>query len=407
MASVTSMLTSIGIGAPPASVSDAKKAAQDQKAAVGDLTNAVSGMKTSLSLLTATGAPASVTGPIKDNLASGNALLANASSMTPAELTKKTAQIQSQHEIDTMNHANTMRAKDIEELTAAEKDVTQIVKNILADARASQNTRDSCTRLLTEIQDAKRAISNAVFTKEENTLGSSLTSGSVLDAPLKYTRPNVLTPEDIKISINIIQDGYDDETDNNLGKLNRKGTNLYITYVWPVIFFSLFAFCVIVAGIVSSNACLPNELYSAYNRVYYFIYGSILFPITLPVYGVFYPPEWYSTICPLYSNDGTRPLVPDLPDGTESVLSSVSSLLSSPSSFMSSFFGGGDADPAGGTAAADDVPALKGVFYYFYPLVKNPVAKSNLTIMSLIATVLVWGYLFISGSIELISQFTT
>lgn len=410
MASVTSMLTSIGIGAPPASVSDAKKAAKDQQAAVGDLTSAVSGMNTSLSVLTATGAPASVTGPIKDNLTSANTLLSNASSMTPAELTKKTAEIQSQHEIDKMNHANITRKKDIADLTVEQKAATKIVKKILADKRTSQDTRDSCTRLLTEIQEAKKAIISAKFTKEaitkeEFAVGGSRRPRNASDKPLKYARPDVLTPEDIEISVNIIQDSYDDETDNNLGKLYRNGMRLFNKYVWPAIFFTLFAFCVIVAGIVSSNACLPNELYSAYNRVYYFIYGAILFPITLPMYGVMYPPEWYSTFCPIYSNDGTRPLVADLPDGKESVLSSASSLLSS-----FGFFGGGDADaPAADAPAADApapaaaAPALKGALYYFYPLVKNATAKSNLSKMSLVATVLVWGYLVSIGATGLLS----
>ena len=417
MTSVTSMLTSIGIGAPPASFSDAKAAAADQQSAVGGLTTTVSGINSSLSLLTATGAPASVTGPMKDNLTSANALLKNASSMTPAELTKKTAAIQSQHDIDTMNHANITRNQDLADLNAAQKAATKVVKSILADKKASQKTRDASVKLLTDIQDAKNAISNAKFTREGFVGGSrrpaappgGSATGSSTQTPLIYVRPEVLTSDDIDAQINSIQDSYDDETDNNISKLSRNGTRLYYKYVWPAIFFTVFAFCVVVAGIVSSNACLPDELYSMYNRAFYFVYGAILFPITLPMYGLLYPPEWYSTLCPLYSNDGTGPPVADELDGTASLSTSLTSGLSS---LTSGFFGGGtdvtppatSVPPGAAATGAAAIPTLKGATYYFYPLVKNATAKSNLGKMTLVATILVWGYLINIGGISLLSS---
>lgn len=430
MTSVTSMLTSIGIGAPPASFSDAKKAAANQKSAVGDLTNTVSGINTSLSLLTATGAPASVTGPMKDNLTSANALLKNASSMTPAELTQKSAAIQSQHEVDTMNHANITRKKDLTDLIAAEKRAIKIIKSILANKKASQKTRDACVKLMTDIQAAKKAITNAKLTREGFVAEGSLPDTSKgskpkkstrksSQAPLIYVRPDVLTPDDIDIYINIIQDGYDDETDNNFGKLYRNGTVLYYKYVWPTIFFTIFAFCVIVAGIISSNACLPNELYSIYNRAFYFFYGAILFPITLPMYSILYPPEWYSTICPLYSNDGRGPVVADELDGNASLLTSASDTLTSAQSKLTSLQGAiadpktaflkmfGGAEPATSTDSTANVakPPLKGATHYYYPLVNDAVAKANLGKMSLVATILVWGYLISIGGISLLSSF--
>jgi len=428
MSSVTSMLTSIGIGAPPASFSDAEKAAKDQKAAVGGLTSTVSGISSSLSLVSATGAPASVTGPMKDNLASANTLMANASSMTPAELTKKTAAIQAKHDIDKANHANVMRDKDLEELTASAKATEIIVKRILADARTSQKTRDDCASIMQEIEEGKRRISTARFTREQFVVSGGTGQEGSVEPPLIYTRPKVITPEDIEIRIETIQDSYDDETDNNVGKVGRKGMIIWTKYVWPTIFFSLFAFCVLMAGIVSSNACLPYELYSAYNRAYYFIYGAILFPITLPMYGILYPPEWYSTFCPLYSNNGTGPAVADDPPGKASA---VSSALSS----VSSFFGmGGGAEGlsaaatelAGGaeglSAAATELaggsatlparvaapvaaPTLKGGIYYFYPLVANAQSKSTLGKLSLVATILVWGYIIGAGGMALFSSF--
>lgn len=417
MTSVTSMLTSIGIGAPPASFSDATTAAANQRAAVGGLTTTVSGINTSLSLLTATGAPASVTGPMKDTLASGNALLNNASSMTPAELTKKTGELQSQQDINKMNHATTMRNQDLADLTAAEKAAIKIIKPILADKITSQATRDACVRLLEDIQDAKRAISRTKFKGEgfggrgSRRLGSRArnASGSVSETPPVYIRPDVLTPDDVDIYINSIQDAYDDETDNNLRKLSRNATNLYTKYVWPAIFFSVFAFCVVLGGILSSNACLPNELYSVYNRAFYFIYGAILFPITLPMYGILYPPEWYSTICPLFSNDGTKPVVADELDGPASVLTSLTSGISSlkslttPGGLASMFTKRGGGDPVITPPAA--TPTLKGATYYFYPLVPNPTAKANLGKVSLVATVLVWGYLFSIGAMNIMSSF--
>ena len=411
MSSVTSMLTSIGIGAPPASFSDAKTAAKDQKAAVGGLTSTVSGISSSLSLLSATGAPASATGPMKENLASANALMSNASSMTPAELTKKTAAIQAKHDIDKANHATAARDKDIEDLTVSEKAASIIVKRILADTRASQKTRDACASLMQEIEEAKRRISTARFTKEQFADSAGTGQEGSSDPPLMYTRPKVITPEDVEVRLNIIQDGYDDDTDNNVGKLGRNGMTIFTTYVWPVIFFSVFAFCVLVAGIISSNACLPYELYSAYNRAFYFIYGAILFPITLPMYGIIYPPEWYSTFCPLYSNDGTGPEVADDPPGAASA---VSSALSS----VTSFFGmGGGAEglpaavtgQAGGTetvpAVAEAVPTLKGGIYYFYPLVANAQSKATLGKLSLVATLIVWGYIIYAGGTALLSNF--
>jgi len=415
------MLTSIGIGAPPASFSDAKTAAANQKAAVGGLTTTVSGLNTSLSLLSATGAPASVTGPLKTNLTSANALMTNASSMTPAELTKKTAAIQSQHNIDMMNHANVSRNEDIAELTAAEKTVTKVIKPILADKKTSQKIRNDCAKLLADIKAAKTKISAAKFTTKEAfvvaagskrpaTTTAKKAAPAKKGTPLVYIRPNVLTPEDIDIRINIIQDDYDDETDNNLRKLSRNTTSLYYKYVWPAIFFTLFTFCVVIAGIISSNACLPTELYSVYNRAFYFIYGAILFPITLPMYGIIYPPEWYSTICPLFSNDGSGPVVADELDGPASLSTSAASALSS----LTSFFGRGGAEVGGdGTAAlvppvaptvADNKPTLKGATYYFYPLVADATSKSTLSKMSLVATILVWGYLISIGGIALLSK---
>ena len=391
MTSVTSMLTSIGIGAPPASFSDATKAASDQKAAVGGLTSTVTGISTSLSVLTAAGAPASVTGPMKDNLTSANALLKNASTMTPAELMKKTAAIQSQHDIDTANQANTARNEDLAELIAAEKQATNVVKPILANNKTSQDTRDACASLIEEIQEARKIISETMFTK-----GPADTGGSG-NNPLIYLRPDVITPEDVDIYLSSIQDSYDDETENNFTKLYRNTTKLYYKYVWPAIFYTTFIGCVLIAGIVSSNACLPTELYSVYNRAFYFIYGAILFPITLPMYSILKPPEWYSTICPLFSNDGTGPLVADEPPGTASLANKAASALSSVSSFFK-MSGGAD------TPVKPAAPTLKGPTYYFYPLVRNAATKSTLSKMSLVATIFVWGYIVNVGGLALISS---
>jgi hypothetical protein len=388
------MLTSIGIGAPPASFSDAKTAASDQKAAVGGLTSTVSGISSSLSVLTAVGAPASVTGPMKDNLTSANALMTNASKMTPAELMKKTAAIQSQHDIDTANQANTARNEDLAELIAAEKEATKVVKPILADNRTSQGTRDACASLIEEIQKARKTISETLLTKSENATGGSG------DKPLIYLRPKVLTAEDVDIYLSSIQDSYDDETENNFTKLYRNATKLYYKYVWPAIFYMTFIGCVLIAGIISSNACLPTELYSVYNRAFYFIYGAILFPITLPMYSILKPPEWYSTICPLFSNDGTGPLVADDPPGTASLANKAASALSSVSSFFKMSGGAETQNPPVKPAA----PTLKGPTYYFYPLVNNATTKATLSKMSLVATILVWGYIVSKGGLALVSS---
>jgi hypothetical protein len=49
-------------------------------------------------------------------------------------------------------------------------------------------------------------------------------------------------------------------------------------------------------------------------------------------------------------------------------------------------------------------PTLKGPTYYFYPLVKNATTKSTLSKMSLVATILVWGYIVSKGGLALVSS---
>jgi hypothetical protein len=66
---------------------------------------------------------------------------------------------------------------------------------------------------------------------------------------------------------------------------------------------------------------------------------------------------------------------------------------------------GGSATLPARVAAPVAAPTLKGGIYYFYPLVANAQSKSTLGKLSLVATILAWGYIIGAGGMALFSSF--
>jgi hypothetical protein len=353
-------------------------------------------------VLTLAGAPSSVTAPIKQNLTTGNTLLSNASKMTPATLATKTAALQSQHAIDVANQAATQRTSDVTELNTFKTAAQATIKPILANKGTSQATKTAANTLITNVNSAISTIQHTAFTR-----GSG--SGT---HPMIYTRPNVPTVATFTQQLTAVQDMYDADTNNTPAMLNRYGMYYWTTYVWPVIFIVTFFVCMVVGGIVASNSYLPVELYSPYNRAYYFIYGMLFFPIPM-IMNIVKPTEWYATVCPLFSNDGTGPIVADDPPKPATTTSAIiSGITSGLSSLTGRLFAGGATDSVvvvnplstAGAAAAPPAAvaptgptALKGPLYYYYPLVSNAKDKESLQSLSLYSLIFFGTYSVVGG----------
>ena len=75
-----------------------------------------------------------------------------------------------------------------------------------------------------------------------------------------------------------------------------------ISHTGKALYYILLIACLWLGGSATSNTFHDKSLLI---KIWYFIYGAILFQLTIPIYGIFFPPKWHALLIPLFDNGKT------------------------------------------------------------------------------------------------------
>jgi len=82
-------------------------------------------------------------------------------------------------------------------------------------------------------------------------------------------------------------------------RIMRRFTSWWYLYVYPVFIVLVIIASMILGGTIMSNAYLEAEQGYLPNRIFYFVYGALGFPLSI-AYGCVKPPFWVSGLFPAY-----------------------------------------------------------------------------------------------------------
>lgn len=201
--------------------------------------------------------------------------LSEATNLTPAQMEAKRAEIEqglakARTEQEALTRAAELsRAEEVAAAVAAER------KKVEGDATLPRTLADSLKQLDERCQAALKAVREAVAAKKNP--ADSVETASALQSALDALITQRLTIEN---------------------KENSGGVRAIQESVkWGVgglmIFFIVGA--ALLGGIILSNIHYEEVFWGI--RLYYFIYGTLFFPLSL-LYGVWKPPVWQSTLIP-------------------------------------------------------------------------------------------------------------
>ena len=76
-----------------------------------------------------------------------------------------------------------------------------------------------------------------------------------------------------------------------------------LSYAATSIYYILLVVCLWIGGTATSNTFKDKSLVV---KVWYFIYGAILFQITIPIYGIFFTPDWHAWLIPAVEKSSVK-----------------------------------------------------------------------------------------------------
>jgi hypothetical protein len=201
--------------------------------------------------------------------------LSQATNLTPAQMEAKRAEIEqglatARAEQEALTRAAELsRAEEVAAAVAAER------KRVEGDATLPRTLADSLKQLDERCQAALKAVLEAVAAKKNP--ADSVETASALQSAL-----DALVSERLAV-----------ENKENSGGVRAIEESIKWGAGGLMIFFIVGA--ALLGGIVLSNTHYEEVFWGI--RLYYFIYGTLFFPLSL-LYGVWKPPVWQSTLIP-------------------------------------------------------------------------------------------------------------
>ena len=298
MSTVSSLLSTVGLGPPnPAAYSDASAVASQQTQAVSGLSSTVGTIGTTLSVLKATGASSTSIDKVSALQTQANTLLSQSSTMTPAALEAKRAKIQADLIATQTTAVQEQYTTILGELRAKMKEIGARVAVVTADTTTSKDLSSQYKTLLTDISGA---VSLLVASPPTFTTGTSGSSGSG-PAVSTYVIPTTPSAADFQAQLDALDSAKDTETGGTFNyERTMRHTRWWIkTYVVTPLFAIFIALSMILAGSIASNAYVSAEKGYLMNRIFYFVYGALGFPLTI-LSACIKPPFWVSFLFPAY-----------------------------------------------------------------------------------------------------------
>ena len=219
------------------------------------------------------------------------ALLTN-NDMTPAALERQRAIIQAELVATQASVATTKYNELLAAVIASHMTVSTRVAQVANDTTISEPLLADYKTLLTDVSGTI----DLVKATNPGTMGSTLPKTA--DGILYYVPPSgMTTPDDAKNRLYDLDTRYDQNQSGefNWSRMYQKAYKFFFTTFVSVMFGILTVISILLGGIVTSNAYISEWVG---NRIYYFIYGGLLFPLTI-AYGIFYTPYWQAYILPI------------------------------------------------------------------------------------------------------------
>jgi len=325
---MASVLQSLGLGPPnPAAYSDASAVASQQTAAIGGLQSTVASASTALSFAKTAGVSSTTLDSLQGLTTQGNTLMSQAATMNPATLATKTASLNSQLMVAQFNALNEQYQKTLTDTKTIAATIKTRVTAVRADSTTSAGLLSQYETLLKDVDKSVALLlaSPPAYTVTPSS-GSSGTGGSVSS----YVVPTVPTVDEYQSRLDTL-DGLK-EKEQGSGYTFSRMWRIFKHWCFVYLYKSLLAMFMIssfiFAGIISSNAYVSSDPMYLPNRLFYFIYGAIAFPITI-ISACIKPPFWVAGIFPAYVRAAPAPAaVPEVPPIQSGGLFSLSSLAS-------------------------------------------------------------------------------
>lgn len=293
--SVSGLLSSIGLGPPnPAAYSDASAVASQTTSAVSGLAATNSSIGMAVSGLKLMGVPAATLAPVEDLQQQSSTLLAGAANMSPSAIAAQNASLQARLIAANNTAISAQFTTIINDMRAIQTAVTTRVTQVVADNDYSKETKASFNTLKDDVAAAMKTLTDGQTDFVRQNLNASQGTGGSGSSTLPTFAgiPETTSVEEFQLRL----DTLNSQADGEKGAYNpsvwwKNWMTWFKIYVWPSVVVCIVVFSMILGGSIMSNMYLETEKEWIGNRLFYFVYGAIAFPISLMV-GCVKPPYW-------------------------------------------------------------------------------------------------------------------
>lgn len=293
--SVSGLLSSIGLGPPnPAAYSDASAVASQTTSAVSGLAATNSSIGMAVSGLKMMGVPAATLAPVEDLQQQSSTLLAGAANMSPSAIAAQNASLQARLIAANNTAISAQFTKVINDMRAIQTAITTRVTQVVADNDYSKEVKTSFNTLKDDVAAAMKILTDgqADFVRQNLNASQGIGDSGSSTVPTFAGIPETTSVEEFQLRL----DTLNSQADGEKGAYNpsvwwKNWMTWFKIYVWPSVVVCIVVFSMILGGSIMSNMYLEVEKEWIGNRLFYFVYGAIAFPISLMV-GCVKPPYW-------------------------------------------------------------------------------------------------------------------
>jgi hypothetical protein len=300
----TDLLSSIGITAPkpadPAALGNLKEVEEQKEALKGQLKGTSDSIALAISGADLLGLDETYKTQLTD-LKKQTDDLAASTNISPDQMEKKRKELDDKFSGLLKTQAASIDKRKLDEAQAAIDAVEARYKELQTDKNISQQLLGKYRDLLDvakkskdELKKSLDAAAAASLKKKEGFQDAA--------APPPTPAAVIRSPTQILAELQALDFQKEAEDDKEFNAWRFAG-RLWRQYAR----FMAFCFCVvgaILGGIVAANHFVEEAFWGI--KLYYFVYGAALFPVSL-AFGVAKPPYWYASVAPLFKRDTVEP----------------------------------------------------------------------------------------------------
>jgi hypothetical protein len=300
----TDLLSSIGITAQkpadPAALGNLKEVQEQTEALKAQLKGTSDSIQLALSGAELLGLDASYTAELTKLKKDTDDLLAS-STLTPAQLETKRKEMDDKLSTLLKSQSASIDKRKLDEAQAAIDAVEARFKELQGDKNISQPLLGKYRDLLEVAKTSKDELKKSLDAAAKASLKPK--EGFQAEPSPPTPPPTMKTPRQIMAELEALNFQKEAEEDKEFDAW-RFASRIARQYAR----FSAYCFCVvgaILGGIVVANHFVAEAFWAI--KLYYFVYGAALFPVSL-AFGVAKPPFWHASVAPLFKRDTVEPM---------------------------------------------------------------------------------------------------